>query len=79
MQDKQDIDIHSLLAERKQIAIIWTIEDVQEMRPELGDDQAWEVLQIVSRRHDATLGVTWETLECVAQDLFGDAPDSNHE
>ena len=79
MQDTQDIDFHALLAERSQIAIIWSIEDVQEVRPDLSQDQAWEVLQVVSRRHDATLGVTWETLDYASQSLFGDAPDRDDE
>jgi hypothetical protein len=79
MQDTHDIDIHALLAERKQIAVVWCTEDVQEVRPDLTDDQAWEVLQNVRRNHDATSGVTWETLEIVAQMLFGDAPEPNEE
>jgi len=73
MQNTQDIDIHAVLAERSQIGLIWSIEDVQEVRPDLSDDQAWDVLQLVRKRHDATLGVTWETLEYSAQCLFGDA------
>ena len=79
MQDTQDIDIHALLAERRQIAVIWSIEDVQEVRPDLSGDQAWEVLQVACKSHDATLGVTWETLECAAQSLFGDAPNRDDE
>ena len=77
MQDTQGVDIYALLAERRQIAAIWSIEDVQEVRPDLTDEQAWEVLQEVERQLDATLGVTWETLEWVAQHLFGVAPETN--
>jgi len=71
MQDTEDTDIHALLAERGEIALIWSIDDVQAVRPDLTDKQAWEVLQKVERCHDATLGVTWLTLECVAEELFG--------
>jgi len=78
MQDK-DIDIHELLAERKQIALIWSVEDVQAVRPDLTDDQAWQVLQDVERGHDANLGVCWLTLEYVAEDLFGDALETGEE
>lgn len=77
MKDSDDIDIHALLIERNQIAAIWSIEDVQGIRPDLTDEQAWEVLQQVKRQHDAAIGVTWDTLEWTAQDLFGDAPESN--
>lgn len=66
-----DINIHELLADRKQIAIVWSVEDVQEVRPDLTDEQAWEVLQAVERQHDATIGITWLTLECAAEVFFG--------
>jgi hypothetical protein len=72
-----DIDIDAILADRKQIALIWSIDDVQDVRPDLTDDQAWEVLRQVKSDHDATIGVTFETLEWVAQDLFGDAPETD--
>jgi hypothetical protein len=74
MPPNDDIDIDALLADRKQIALIWSIEDVQTVRPDLTDEQAWEVLQQVKNDHDATLGVTWDTLEWAAKDLFGNAP-----
>ena len=76
MTANDDIDIYALLAERKQIALIWSVEDVQEVRPDLTNEQAWEVLQQVKSDHDATIGVNWETLEWAAQDLFGDAPET---
>ena len=44
-----DIDVHAFLAERRQIALIWSIEDVQGIRPDLGDEQGWEVLQNVDQ------------------------------
>lgn len=71
------LDLHELLAHRGQIALIWSMEDVQEIRPELSDEQACEVLDRVERKHDATLGVTWDTLEWTAEDLFGDAPETD--
>lgn len=72
------IDIHAMLAKRQQIAIIWSIEDVLEVRPDLSDDQAWEVLRVVDRRHDANLGVTWDTLAFAAADLFGYQRDTDN-
>jgi hypothetical protein len=70
-------DIHELLANHRQIAAIWGIEDVQSIRPDLSEEQAWEVLQQVDRHKDTELGVTWLTLEMAAEDLFGDAPDTD--
>jgi hypothetical protein len=69
-----DIDIPALLAERRQIAVIWCIEDVQEVRPDLTEGQSWEVLQATKRYHDATIGINWDVLDCHADLLFGSAP-----
>jgi hypothetical protein len=70
-----DIDLHELLANRRQIASIWSIEDVQSIRPDLSEEQAWEVLQAADRHHDATLGINWDVLACHAEMLFGNAAD----
>jgi hypothetical protein len=65
-----DIDVHALLAKHRQIAVIWSIEDVQQERPDLNADQAWEVLQRVEDLHDCNYGITWESLNMAADDLF---------
>lgn len=75
--DFLSLDIHAILAERHQIAVIWSVEDVQEVRPDLSDEQAWQVLQNADRRHDATIGINWDTLECHADMLFGAAPETS--
>lgn len=63
--------LESLLAERKSIAIVWNIEDVQEVRPDLTAEQCWQVLTDVRRNHDACVGINWDVLDCVAFELFG--------
>ncbi len=70
-------DIQAILAERREIAVGWSVEDVQEIRPDLTAEQAWEVLQAAERGHDATVGINWEVLECYAEHLFGDAPETD--
>ena len=60
----------------QEISISWSTEDVQSVRPDLSDDQAWQVLQAVEHDHDATIGVNWDVLECHAEMLFGDAPET---
>ena len=70
MKNNLEIDIHKLLASRKQIAAIWGIEDVQELRPDLDADQAWEVLRDVDRHQDAELGITWTTIRFAADELY---------
>ena len=74
-----EIDVHELLSGHKQIAAIWSVEDVQGIRPDLTDDQAWEVLYQVGRKHDAEYGINWTTLECMADMLFGTAPETTNQ
>lgn len=74
-----EIDIHAVLAGRRQIAAVWGTDDVRAVRPDLSEAQCWEVLQHIDRRHDAEHGITWLTLECAAESLFGAAPDADEE
>jgi hypothetical protein len=71
--------VHHLLGKHRQIAAIWSVEDVQGIRPDLTEDQAWEVLEQVGDHHDAEWGISWTTLETVADDLFGHAPEADEE
>jgi hypothetical protein len=65
-----DVDIHELLAENRQIAHVWGIGDVQQQRPDLADEQAWAVLQAVEKQLDSNYGITWDTLEIIADELY---------
>ena len=69
-EEEIDVDVHELLAENRQIAQIWGIDDVQQQRPDLDDDQAWAVLQAVEKRLDSSDGITWDTLEIIAAELY---------
>lgn len=71
-----EIDLHELLAGHRKIAVVWCIEDVQDVRPDLTDEQAWKVLQLVKRTHDCNYGITWLTLEIAAEQLFGYPPQT---
>jgi len=55
--------------ETRQIADIWDIEDVQSLRDNLTDAQAMDVLRLVDRTKDATLGITWDTIEACIDEL----------
>jgi hypothetical protein len=68
--DYSKIDIDAVLAQRQQVAVIWGTEDVQGVRPDLNDDQAWEVLQRCRDKHDCEWGFTWQYIEDVADELF---------
>jgi hypothetical protein len=64
------LDIHDLLAERRQVAVVWSVEDVQSVRPDLTDEQAWEILQQCRKVHDCEIGFSWLLIETVADDLY---------
>jgi hypothetical protein len=68
--DYSQVDIDQVLRTRRQVAILWSIEDVQGMRPDLNDDQAWEVLEECRDKHDCEYGFTWMLIEVIADDLF---------
>ena len=52
------------------IELSWHLDDVLYVRPGLTPQQAREVLQVIKYNHDASMGVTWETLEYVADELY---------
>lgn len=72
-------DLTAILRRRRQIAQFWGVEDVVAVRPDLTDDQAWDVLQEIDLNQDAETGITWRTLEETAGELFGAAPDADDE
>src|ERR1700729_1458993 len=76
--NSEPFNVHEFLAKHRMIGVVWCIEDVQSVRPNLTDDQAWEGLQAVERRHDPEIGINWVTLEIFADDLFPE-PDSKQE
>jgi len=52
------------------IEISWHIDDVKELRPDLSDAQAREVLKRAKDQHDASIGINWEVLAFHADHLF---------
>jgi hypothetical protein len=58
------------MSDEDTISIVWSVEDVLTVRPDLTKDQARDVLYMVEQKHDASMGVCWETLEIHADWLF---------
>lgn len=52
------------------LIIEWRVEDIAQLRPDLTTIQARSVLAHVASELDATIGVTWDTIECAANELF---------
>jgi hypothetical protein len=52
------------------VAVLWCIEDVHTVRPDLTDEQAMKVLEACVDDHDAEFGINWLVIETVADDMF---------
>ncbi len=72
----KDEQLREILSKQKRIALIWSIEDVREVRPDLNDDQAWRVLLRCEKVLDCQIGLTWQTIEDTAEALFPQAAKS---
>ena len=57
--------------DKNSIVILWHIDDVKSIRPDLSDEQCMEVLNMVARNHDAEAGVNWGVIEYWIDELFG--------
>ena len=58
---------------KKELHLIWTVEDVQENCPRLTIPQCEEVLEFIEYHACASEGVSWETIIIAAGELFGDS------
>ena len=50
----------------------WHIDDVQDVRPDLDDDQCIRVLEVIADSFDANYGINWDVIEYTANSLFPD-------
>jgi hypothetical protein len=57
----------------------WSIQDVQDERPDLTDEQAREVLAEIEKRHDANFGINWEFIQDIADLMFEQEEDESEE
>jgi len=70
-----EVDRAALLAENCQIAHVWGTDDVRQLRPDLDDDQAWAVLQLVEEKLEQDVGISREMVERIAEVLYPDKPE----
>ncbi len=52
----------STIAERGVLTITWFAMDIMEMDDTLTLDQAYRVLEYLSKNHDANVGINWEVI-----------------
>lgn len=63
----------AIVLRRREIAIVWNIEDVLSLYENLSDEQAWQILRSVERDHDPSIGINWDVIACHAEMLIGEA------
>jgi hypothetical protein len=73
--DLSEFDIYKLLRRRRRVIVIWGVENVLQERPDLTEDQAWEVLEKCRDKHDCEWGFTWKFIRDVADELFPKADE----
>ncbi len=81
LDDIDDADTHptiareqavkATLAEMQTIATLWTTRDVQFYRPELTDEQAWQVLQQCQAKDPGGYKMSFRFINRIANKLFG--------
>jgi len=54
----------------RQIAIVWDITDVMEVRGDLTANQCLDVLKTVLENHNADIGVCWDTIKETADSIY---------
>ena len=74
---KINFNLHEYLEQKKMIAVVWGIDDVQCVRSDLTDDQAWEVLQLLERELSPEFNQSWDFVRNAAEQLFGPETDTN--
>jgi hypothetical protein len=63
--------IHKELAEMKTIATFWTTCDVRFYRPELTEEQAWQVLEYCKKKDPGGYRMSFRAINSAGNKLFG--------
>jgi len=48
----------------KRITITWCAEDVLAVDPSLTPKQVTDVLSLMKHKHDASIGINWDVIQC---------------
>lgn len=54
----------------RNISITWSTEDVQNIRPDLTDEQASRILESLVKYHNADVGINWEVIEAITSSQY---------
>lgn len=61
-----------------QIAIVWSVEDVMQECDWLTREQALEVLYALEHKHDATIGINWDTIYYTGVWMYPQGVEDEH-
>lgn len=56
--------------EQDTCTIVWHVDDVLSVRPDLSNDQARQILYQLKNNHDASIGINWEVIDIYAATVF---------
>jgi hypothetical protein len=70
-------DVNAWLAEHKRIAFYFSTNDVLEIRPDLSEEQAWDVLYKCELDDDEGCPIFYH-VEAIAERMYGEAPSDEH-
>ena len=68
--DNQPLNFGYGYNDTNSIAIIWCIDDVKSIRSDLNDEECLDVLDRADQKHDASMGISFDTLHFHANYLF---------
>lgn len=69
----ESITLEAGLSLPDHITIVWSVDDVLNVAPDLSEEQARQVLQVVREEHDADVGITWDVIADAADIVTVDA------
>lgn len=71
-----ELDLEDLLLTNRMIGQFWATGDLQNIRPDLSEEQAWQVLQQADGRQNPHDPISLEVLSRIAESLFPSPPTS---
>jgi hypothetical protein len=70
-QKSSEAEAHMREFWKNKLVDIWSVEDVQSVRPDLDEKQAVMVLEHLDRNFDSEIGINWQRIEQAAIYVFG--------
>lgn len=72
---KKELDRILEINPARQVFVVWSVDDVNDLRPDLNDTQAIKVLRFARDKHDASIGISHDSLRETAELLFPTQPE----